>query len=136
MTNLKVIHAGRLIDGTGAAVQHDRAIFVEDGRIVGIEPIGDPPADAEVIDLSDSSVLPGLIDGHVHLVFSAGTYPLGDLQVEDDQRLLLRGVANARQALCGRKNRGRAARRSSPAARRRDTLPHPRSAIACCRRAQ
>ena len=32
---MKVIRAGRLIDGTGAAVQRDRALYVEDGLIVG-----------------------------------------------------------------------------------------------------
>jgi len=94
-----VIRAGRLIDGSGAAVQNGRSVYVEDGRIVGIEPAGEAPADAEVIDASVSTVLPGLIDGHVHLVFSAGANPLGDLGVEDDQRLLLRSVAAARQAL-------------------------------------
>jgi len=99
VTNLKVIRAGRLIDGTGAAVQHGQSVFIEDGRIVGIEASGDAPSEAEVIDVAESTLLPGLIDGHVHLVFSAGANPLGDLGVEDDQRLLLRSVAAARQAL-------------------------------------
>jgi len=96
---MKVIRAGRLIDGTGAAVRRSQSIFLDDGRIVAIEPSGDPPSDAEVIDASDSTVMPGMIDGHVHLVFSAGEFPLGDLGLEDDQRLLLRSVAAARQAL-------------------------------------
>src|SRR6202165_3712258 len=96
---MKVIRAGRFIDGTGAAVQRDRSLYVEDGRIVGISPAGDTPADAELVDLSSFSVLPGLIDCHVHLVFSHTAYPLGDLLAEDDQQLLLRGVASARQAL-------------------------------------
>ncbi len=99
MTKLTVIRAGRLIDGTGAALQHGRSVFIEDGRIIGIEAAGDTPSEAEVIDVRESTLLPGLIDGHVHLVFSAGAYPLGDLGVEDDQRLLLRSVAAARQAL-------------------------------------
>ena len=99
MTNLKVIRAGRLIDGTGTAAQHGQSVFIEDGRIVGIEASGDTPSEAEVIDVAESTLLPGLIDGHVHLVFSAGPNPLGDLGVEDDQRLLLRSVAAARQAL-------------------------------------
>jgi imidazolonepropionase-like amidohydrolase len=96
---MKVIRAGRLIDGTGAAVQHARSVFIDAGRIVGIESSGDLPGDAEVIDASGQTVMPGMIDGHVHLVFSAGPHPLGDLGVEDDQRLLLRSVAAARQAL-------------------------------------
>jgi len=96
---MKVIRAGRLIDGTGGGVQRDRALYVEDGQIVGTGAAGEAPADAELIDLSSFSVLPGLIDCHVHLVFSYTAHPLGDLLVEDDQQLLLRGVAGARQAL-------------------------------------
>ncbi len=96
---MQVIRVGRLIDGTGAGVQRDRALYVEDGQIVAIDAAGEVPADAEVVDLSGLSVMPGLIDCHVHLVVSRSTYPLGDLLVEDDQQLLLRGVAAAREAL-------------------------------------
>jgi len=96
---VQVIRAGRLIDGTGAAVQRDRALYVEDGQIVGVEAAGDAPADAELVDLSALTVLPGLIDAHVHLVFSRSAHALADLLVEDDQQLLLRGVAAAREAL-------------------------------------
>ena len=96
---MQVVFAGRLIDGTGSAVQRDRAVYVEDGRILGIGPIGDVPSEAQVIDHSSDSVLPGLIDCHVHLVFSHSASPLHDVLAEDDFQLLLRGVANARQAL-------------------------------------
>src|SRR5439155_10470702 len=73
--------------------------FIEDGRTLGIEATRDTPSEAEVIDAAESSLLPGLIVGHVHLVFSAGANPLVDLSVESDQRLLLRSVAAARKAL-------------------------------------
>jgi imidazolonepropionase-like amidohydrolase len=91
-----IIRAGRLIDGTTAGgVQRDQAIFVDSGTITRVVPAHEVPPDAEVIDLSTSTVLPGLIDCHVHLVFSASGYALGDVLAEDDQQLLLRAVAAA-----------------------------------------
>jgi len=96
---VQVILAGQLIDGTDVALQRDRALYVEDGKILSIGPAGDTPTDADVLDLSGFSVLPGLIDCHVHLVFSHSADALRDVLAEEDQQLLLRGVANARQAL-------------------------------------
>ena len=96
---MQVIRAGRLIDGTGAGVQSNRDLYVEDGRIVQIVARGDVPSDADLVDLSGQCVVPGLIDCHVHLVFSCSQRPLADLTVEDDQQLLLRAVAAGRQAL-------------------------------------
>ncbi|MGZ5986279.1 MAG: amidohydrolase family protein [Caulobacteraceae bacterium] len=68
------IHAGRLIDGTGAAPREKVTILVHDDRITGIEAGFTAPKGAEVIDLSASTVLPGLIDDHVHITqsFHAG----------------------------------------------------------------
>src|ERR687885_1622692 len=96
---MQVIRAGRLIDGTGSPPRLDQAVYLEGSRIVALGPAKEIPSDADVVDLSGSTVLPGLIDCHVHLVFSHSEYPLGDLLAEDDQQLLLRGVAAARQAL-------------------------------------
>src|SRR5207244_1920580 len=95
-----VIRAGRLIDGKSTAVQQDRAVFVEDGTITRVAAGAEiPPGADNIVDLSDATVLPCLIDCHVHLVFSCSDHPLSDLLVEDDQQILLRAVAGARQAL-------------------------------------
>jgi imidazolonepropionase-like amidohydrolase len=96
-----VFRAGRLIDGTTSEVLRDQAIVVDSGTgtITRVAPAAELQQDAEVIDLGDSTVLPGLIDCHVHLVFSASTFALGDVLADSDQQLLLRGVAAARQAI-------------------------------------
>lgn len=96
---LLIIKAGTLIDGTGSSARHGAQVYVRDGRVIDVGPLGDVPSDASVLDYSGQTVVPGLIDCHVHLAFSAGADPLADLLAEDDGTLLLHASANARVAL-------------------------------------
>ena len=44
-------------------------VLVDDAGIVGVEPLRyEPPSDCDLVDYGDATVLPGLIDTHVHLV--------------------------------------------------------------------
>ena len=65
---MRVLTGGRLIDGTGAGPV-DATIVIKDQRIEAVETraYGEWPADAEIIDVSGMTVLPGLIDCHDHL---------------------------------------------------------------------
>jgi imidazolonepropionase-like amidohydrolase len=65
-----VIHAGRLIDGTGKPPRDKVSILVHDERITAIQDGFTTPKGAEVVDLSTATVLPGLIDDHVHITQS------------------------------------------------------------------
>jgi imidazolonepropionase-like amidohydrolase len=67
------IRAGHLFDSKSGKMQDNQIVLVKDDKITAVGPADavQIPADAQVIDLSKSSVLPGLIDGHTH-VFGFG----------------------------------------------------------------
>lgn len=69
MTNITAIVNGQIIDGTGAAaipkglvlIEGDKISYVGDGKGVSI------PRDAKIVDAAGASVMPGLMDAHVHI---------------------------------------------------------------------
>jgi len=101
-TSTKIIRAGMLIDGTGAAPVRDAVIQIDNGRIEAVTtaaPNTSWPAGAEVIDASSLTVLPGLIDCHDHLAFHG--YELAKRWGLDEPRSTwhLRTAVVARQIL-------------------------------------
>jgi len=82
------IHAGRLIDVPGKAVRGPSTIVVDNGRIVSVsEGLARVEPGAALIDLSSKTVLPGLIDSHVHLASDRGGEQALLADIRDDDPL-------------------------------------------------
>ena len=64
------IRCGTLIDGTGAEPVRGATLVVDEGAIAAVQRNGEVPRGAEVIDAGELTVMPGLIDCHVHLASS------------------------------------------------------------------
>lgn len=89
-----VVQAGKLLDVRTGKMLSDQTIVVENDKIVSVAPAsGSSATGARVIDLSRATVLPGLIDSHVHLT--------GDLKYIGYQSL---GISLPRATLTGAKN--------------------------------
>src|SRR5690349_14296899 len=61
----------RVIDGTGAAPKEDQTVIISNGKISSVEPSANAsvPANAQTIDLTGYTVLPGLVGMHNHMFF-------------------------------------------------------------------
>jgi imidazolonepropionase-like amidohydrolase len=99
--------ASRVVDGTGAPALSDATVVVEDGRIVDVL-VGtgeSAPPGCRVVRLPGCTLLPGLIDAHVHLTFSPDLAEDGSVQADlsslSAEQLMLRALRNARLALSG-----------------------------------
>ncbi|MEU2040455.1 amidohydrolase family protein [Nocardia niwae] len=80
----RIITAARVFTGPGTA-HTPGAVVVDDGKIAWVGPTADLPGgwsgvDVERIDLPEASVLPGLIDAHVHLSFGGAAHPPAAIQ--------------------------------------------------------
>lgn len=62
------LKAARLIDGKSDTVLANAVVVIEGNRIVSVTANGTPPKDAELIDLGNATLLPGLIDAHTHVL--------------------------------------------------------------------
>lgn len=95
-----VVRAAWLFDGTSSALTADPAVVVEAGRIKAVSTgTAAIPDDAEVVNLGVATLLPGLVDSHLHLCLDASEDPVGHLADVDDEALLRQMAAAARRAL-------------------------------------
>jgi imidazolonepropionase-like amidohydrolase len=95
-----VVKAGKLIDPDAGTVLNDQVIVVRDNKIEAVGKGLAIPAGAKVIDLSDKTVLPGLIDCHTHVADGASENgdPLSQLKKTASQ-VVLESIPNARTML-------------------------------------
>jgi imidazolonepropionase-like amidohydrolase len=96
-----VLHAARLIDIETGRVSMPGEVLVEGERISEVGSSVRHPAAAEVIDLGDVSLLPGLIDAHVHLFLHPGAEDLQTVQESVPQRTVLALLAARDDLLAG-----------------------------------
>jgi imidazolonepropionase-like amidohydrolase len=99
-----VIRADRLIDPETGTARADQFISVKDGRIVEVGPKVAAPEGAETIDLSNLSVLPGLVDAHDHMAITYKKFPENDVYyytyIQDSTAIrAIQAVSNSLQML-------------------------------------
>ena len=91
------VSAARLFDGSGAAMVADPLVVLDGERVRSVQsgPSAVVPPDAHVVRLPGATLLPGLIDTHVHLAFDAGRAPVDSLAARDTDATLAAMAAAA-----------------------------------------
>ncbi len=100
-THSIVLHAARLFDVAAGKILAPGEVLVEGERIVAAGTSVEHPAGAEVIDLGDSTLMPGLIDVHVHLFLHPGAEDLQTVEESVPWRTLLAEQAAKADLMAG-----------------------------------
>ncbi len=96
-----VLHAARLFDVEAGKVVTPGEVLVEGERIVAAGTSVEHPAGAAVIDLGDMTLMPGLIDAHVHLFLHPGAEDLQTVEESVPQRTILATLAAKADLMAG-----------------------------------
>src|SRR5687767_13022755 len=92
-----VLTNARLIDGTGAQPRENATVTIENGHITSVTQ--DAEGSENHIDLEGRTLLPGLINSHVHIMMDAGPDPIKSLKPEEFASIVLRGARRGEQML-------------------------------------
>src|SRR5437773_432665 len=98
MTRIQIT-ADRLFDGTGAPELLQPVVDIQGQHLTNVRPLAAEAASPERLAFPGCTILPGLIDTHVHLVFSAletNEAIVEQVGRESDEALLARALANAK----------------------------------------
>ena len=96
-----VLHAGRLLDVSTGNLITPGEILVRGDRIAEVGTNVSRPAGAEVIELGDMTLMPGMIDAHVHLFLHPGAEDLQTVQESVPQRTLIAASAAKADLMAG-----------------------------------
>jgi imidazolonepropionase-like amidohydrolase len=100
-SHVVVLHAARILDVAGGRVLTPGEVLVEGSRIVAAGMNVARPANAEVIDLGDTTLMPGLIDVHTHLFLHPGAEDLQTVEESVPQRTLMAAKAAEADLMAG-----------------------------------
>ena len=96
-----VLHAARLLDVETGRIVSPGEVLVENGRIAAVGTQVAHPAGAETLDLGDRTLMPGLIDAHIHLFLHPGAEDLQTVEESVPQRTLIAVAAAKDDLLAG-----------------------------------
>jgi imidazolonepropionase-like amidohydrolase len=100
---MRLYRAGALLTAASAGIIRNGGVLVEGSSIVAagpLEALGAAQADqTEVIDLGELTLMPGLVDAHVHLGFDGGPAPVDRMKAESDAEQLILMLHSARELL-------------------------------------
>ena len=96
-----VLHAARLLDIETGRISAPGEVLLRGERIAEVGSAVNHPAGAQIIDVGDTTMLPGLIDAHVHLFLHPGAEDLQTVQESVPQRAIMATLAARADLMAG-----------------------------------